>query len=235
MAWGGNALGDFWLECGVVRSPKAALQWAPVWLPHAVIARGHCPSLDPSSFRTPCASLTGPRIVFATRPPPGAQRAEGCVQDKGQVPDKHIQIRDREDKLEKRWSEELVARGNAPLPARGNPTLGRADAGTRYVCSHITRDQHTLSSYLCFFAFFLPGELGQIPRALAFFFFQPSVRNLERALKKRKLHPPPNHLHHPIAESSIIRPSLPIMKPKLNATYSRCSPPPRFSPGPPRR
>ena len=52
--------------------------------------------------------------------------------------------------------EELVARGNAPLPAWGNPTLGQADAGTRYVCSHITRDQHTLSSCLCFFAFFLP-------------------------------------------------------------------------------
>lgn len=52
--------------------------------------------------------------------------------------------------------EELVARGNAPLPAWGNPTLGRADAGTRYVCSHITRDLHTLSSCLCFFAFFLP-------------------------------------------------------------------------------
>lgn len=50
--------------------------------------------------------------------------------------------------------EELVAKGNAPLPARGNPTLGQADAGTRYVCSHITRDPHTLSSYLCFFAFF---------------------------------------------------------------------------------
>lgn len=36
--------------------------------------------------------------------------------------------------------EELVARGNAPLPAWGNPTLGQADAGTRYVCGHITRD-----------------------------------------------------------------------------------------------
>lgn len=48
--------------------------------------------------------------------------------------------------------EEPVARGNAPLPAGGNPTLGRADAGTRYVCSHITRDQHILSSrlFLCF-------------------------------------------------------------------------------------
>lgn len=52
--------------------------------------------------------------------------------------------------------EELVARGNAPLPAWGNPTLGQADAGTRYVCSHITRDQHILSSCLCFFAFFFP-------------------------------------------------------------------------------
>lgn len=52
--------------------------------------------------------------------------------------------------------EELVARGNALLPAWGNPTLGQADAGTRYVCSHIARDQHTLSSCLCFFAFFLP-------------------------------------------------------------------------------
>lgn len=51
--------------------------------------------------------------------------------------------------------EELVARGNAPLPAWGNPTLGQADAGTRYVCGHITGDQHTLSSCLCFFAFFL--------------------------------------------------------------------------------
>lgn len=48
--------------------------------------------------------------------------------------------------------EELVARGNAPLPARGNLTLGRADAGTQYVCSHITGDQHILSSplFLCF-------------------------------------------------------------------------------------
>jgi len=33
------------------------------------------------------------------------------------------------------------------------------------------------------------GELAQIPRALAF--FQPSVRNLERALKERKLTPSP--------------------------------------------
>lgn len=32
----------------------------------------------------------------------------------------------------------------------------RPDAWTRYVCSHITWDQHTLSSCLCFFAFFLP-------------------------------------------------------------------------------
>lgn len=48
--------------------------------------------------------------------------------------------------------EELVARGNASLPARGNLTLGRADAGTQYVCSHITGDQHILSSplFLCF-------------------------------------------------------------------------------------
>lgn len=46
--------------------------------------------------------------------------------------------------------------GNAPLPAWGNPTLGQPDAETRCVCSHITRDQHTLSSCLCFFAFFLP-------------------------------------------------------------------------------
>lgn len=52
--------------------------------------------------------------------------------------------------------EELVARGNTPLPAGGNPTLVQADAGTRYVCSHITRDLHTLSSCLCFFAFLLP-------------------------------------------------------------------------------
>lgn len=48
--------------------------------------------------------------------------------------------------------EEAVARGNAPLPAGGNLTRGRADAGTQYVCSHITGDQHILSSrlFLCF-------------------------------------------------------------------------------------
>lgn len=48
--------------------------------------------------------------------------------------------------------EEPVARGNGPLPAGGNPTLGQADAGTQYVCSHVTRDQHILSSrlFLCF-------------------------------------------------------------------------------------
>lgn len=48
----------------------------------------------------------------------------------------------------------------------------------------------------------------------------PPPRNLEKALKERKLaHPPLPSL--PAAESSIIRPSLsPIMKPKLSATYS---------------
>lgn len=48
--------------------------------------------------------------------------------------------------------EKLVARGNAPLPAQGNPTLVQADARTHYVCSQITRDQHILSSclFLCF-------------------------------------------------------------------------------------
>lgn len=48
----------------------------------------------------------------------------------------------------------------------------------------------------------------------------PPPRNLEKALKERKLaHPPLPSL--PAAESSIIRPSLsPIMKPKLSATHS---------------
>ncbi|CAK6972338.1 unnamed protein product [Scomber scombrus] len=59
----------------------------------------------------------------------------------------------------KQKDEELVARGNAPLPAWGNPTLDQA----------------------------------------------------------RRLDP---------QQSSIIRPSLPIMKPKLSATYSHHRPPP---------
>lgn len=63
--------------------------------------------------------------------------------------------------------EELVARGNAALPAWGNLTLGQADAGTRYVCSHITGDQHILSSCLCFFAFFASSIHTVISTALS--------------------------------------------------------------------
>lgn len=49
MACGGNACGG--LQAGMRRGllPEGRAAEAPVWLPHAVIARGHRPSPDPSA------------------------------------------------------------------------------------------------------------------------------------------------------------------------------------------
>lgn len=65
--------------------------------------------------------------------------------------------------------EELVARGNAPLPARGNLRLGRAEtwAGLGPSTSAAT-SQGTNTSFhpACFFAFFFPSIHTVISRTL---------------------------------------------------------------------
>lgn len=50
MVCGGNALGA--LRAGMWRGvfPEGPAAEAPVWLPHAMIARGHCLSLEPSAL-----------------------------------------------------------------------------------------------------------------------------------------------------------------------------------------
>lgn len=218
MVCGGNALGGLWVGMCRVVLPDSHLMEAPVWLPHAMIARGQRLSPDPSasydswSKGQNISPLDGqPQHCSLTRHPQGPYEAEGC---------ERVAYRDQRWKERSGTEDDIVSTaldgnrfgvwwftfskrndgeakcsqlmlggsslrlsplgflsagpaviflmislfcrkslspgGNAPLPAWGNPTLGQPDAETRCVCSHITRDQHTLSSCLCFFAFFLP-------------------------------------------------------------------------------
>lgn len=210
MACGGNARGGLWPGMRRGALPEGRAAEAPVWLPHAVIARGHRRSPDPSApdflrligvHMSECSSTHHKKSEGVCKWEPKCQisrseiekeklglrwsvtqRTVSCVAaalftfwrrwwwSRAQPANAGWQLSEAGPPpgLSVGWpschlsndffilQEELVARGNAPLPARGNPTLGQADAGTCYVCSHITRDQHTLSSCLCFFAFFLP-------------------------------------------------------------------------------
>lgn len=103
---------DFWLECGAVRSQKAVSAEAPVWLPHAVIARGHCPSPDPSApdslrmiwdshVRIFLSLLTNPHIVLPPVILRDHKKSRDVCKGGGQVSDKHTQIRDRKRKIRK--------------------------------------------------------------------------------------------------------------------------------------
>lgn len=124
MACGGNAWGG--LGAGMWRGalPEGHAAEAPVWLPHAVIARGHRPSPDPSapdSLRMIWGShvrifslLVGqPPHGSSTRRPRGPQEVGGCVQVRARASDKRVQIGDRKREIRNEIESD---RENSDLP-----------------------------------------------------------------------------------------------------------------------
>lgn len=85
MVCGGNALGGLWVGMCRVVLPDSHLMEAPVWLPHAMIARGQRLSPDPSasydsgSKGQNISPLDGqPQHCSLTHHPQGPYEAEGC-------------------------------------------------------------------------------------------------------------------------------------------------------------